>query len=567
MNKAKRLREFLGVKQPLLVIGAHNGLTARLGEDAGFDAIWASGFEISGSHAVPDANILTMADNLTVARNMNDSVSVPIIADCDNGYGNAINVMRMVEAYEKAGIAAVCIEDNVFPKRCSFYADVKRELESIEEFAGKIRAAKRTQKDPDFVVIARTEALIAGWGMEEALKRGRAYADAGADLVLIHSKAKTPDEIIAFAKAWDRETPLVAVPTTYNTISAPELAEAGYKAVIFANHGLRAAIKNTQHTLAKLRETLRLSTIEEDIVPMKEVYRLMGVDDLQANEKEYLPTNSQNVSAVIAAAGQGFKEHLMPLIADRPKSMLEVKGKTILQRQIDSLVSCGIRNISVVRGYKKEMVNLPDVRYFDNDRYNETTALDSFFSAEEVLRGRTLLLYGDIIFDRSILEKLLKSEADITIVVDHSRAAGAHQGSANGNSSNGNGHSPSYPEMVQTLRQLKTTSLFLPEDNLNAALKAGRRLENSQANAEFIGMALFSEKGVETFKSVYKEAREKFAGQPFHEAETFEKASFSDLLQEMISREIPVACLDIYKGWVEVDTFEDYRNMWAEVEN
>ncbi len=558
MHKAKILRELIASKQPLLVIGAHNGLTARLGEEAGFDAIWASGFEISGSHAMPDANILTMAENLAVARNMNDSVEVPIIADCDNGYGNAINVMRMVETYERAGISAVCIEDNVFPKRCSFYDSVKRELESVEEFAGKVRAAKSTQKNPDFVVIARTEALIAGWGMEEALKRGRAYADAGADLVLIHSKAKTPDEIIEFAKAWDRETPLVAVPTTYNTISAPELAEAGFKAVIFANHGLRAAIKNTQHTLAKLRETQRLSTIEEDIVPMKEVYRLMGVDNLQANEKEYLPTNLKNITAIIAAAGQGFKEHLMPLIADRPKSMLEVKGKTILQRQIDSLISCGIRKISVVRGYKKEMVNIPDVTYFDNDRYKDTTALGSFFCAEEVLDGRTLLLYGDIIFDRGILEKLLKSEADITIVVDHART---------GARANVNGASPSYPEMVQTQRQLKNESSFLAEDTQNSALKAGRKLDKSHANAEFIGMALLSEKGTELLKSIYNESKAKYNGSAFHEAASFEQASFSDLLQEMIGRGVEIACLDIYKGWVEVDTFEDYRNMWGEVEN
>ena len=558
MYKAQQLRQLLSTKSPLLVIGAHNGLTAKLGEEAGFDAIWASGFEISGSHAMPDANILTMAENLVIARNMNDSVAAPIIADCDNGYGNAINVMRMVEVYERAGIAAVCIEDNVFPKRCSFYDSVKRELESVEEFAGKIRAAKQTQKNPDFVVIARTEALIAGWGMEEALKRGRAYADAGADMVLIHSKAKVPDEILEFAKQWDRDTPLVSVPTTYNTISAPELAEHGYKAVIFANHGMRAAIKNTQHTLAKLRETQRLSTIEEDIVPMKEVYRLMGVDDLQANEAQYLPTNLQNINAVIAAAGQGFKEHLMPLIADRPKSMLEVKGKTILQRQIDSLISCGIRKISVVRGYKKEMVNLPDVNYFDNDRYNETTALGSFFCAEEVLQGRTLLLYGDIIFDRGILEKLLRSEADITIVVDHARTT-AHASL--------NGSSPSYPEMVQTQRQLKNESMFLAEDQFNTALKAGRKLDKSHANAEFIGMALFSEKGTEILRTTYNESKAAANGGPFHEASTFDLASFSDLLQEMIGRGVKIACLDIYKGWVEVDTFEDYRNMWVEVEN
>ncbi len=558
MSKARKLRELLASREPVLVIGAHNGLTAKLGEDAGFDAIWASGFEISASHAMPDANILTMAENLSIARSMNDAVEAPIIADCDNGYGNAINVMRMVEEYEKAGIAAVCIEDNVFPKRCSFYDSVKRELESVEEFAGKIRAAKETQKDPDFVVIARTEALIAGWGMEEALKRGRAYADAGADLVLIHSKAKLPDEIIEFAKQWDRSTPLVSVPTTYNTISAPELAENGFKAVIFANHGLRSAIKSTQATLSKLRETQRLSTIDESIVPMKEVYRLMGVDELQANEAQYLPTTSQNVSAVIVAAGQGFKEHLMPLIADRPKSMLEVKGKTILQRQIDSLISYGVRSISVVRGYKKEMVDIADVRYFDNDNFANTTALGSFLTAEEVLKGRTLLLYGDIVFDRGILERLLRSEADITVVVDHAHS-GAH--------ASVNGSSPSYPEMVQTQRQLMSEGLFLPDDSLNTALKAGRKLDKSQANAEFIGMALFSEEGIEQFKAAYHDAKARDAEGAFHEAESFDKASFSDMLQELIDRGLAVSCLDIYKGWAEVDTFDDYRNMWVEVEN
>lgn len=554
MTKARKLRSLLTTGRPILVIGAHNGLTSVLGEEAGFDAIWASGFEISAAHAVPDANILTMAENLTVAKNMNDSVGIPVIADCDNGYGNAINVIRMVEEYEKAGIAAVCMEDNVFPKRCSFYSSVKRELESVEEFAGKIRAAKRTQKDPDFLVIARTEALIAGWGMEEALKRGRAYADAGADLVLIHSKEKTPDEVLTFAKNWDRDVPLVAVPTTYNTISASELGEGGFKAVIFANHGLRSAIKSVQETLLKLRQTETLSTIEENIVPLKEVYRLIGVDDLQANEAEFLAADIGDTSAVIVAAGQGFKEHLMPLIADRPKSLLDVKGKTILARQIEALQSSGVRKISVVRGYKKEMVNLPDVRYFDNDRYNETTAVDSFFCAEEAFKGRVLMLYGDIVFDQSILQKLLRSEADVTLVVDHARSA---------DKLNGNGTQPSRPEMVQTLRKLQTES-FLPDDRLNAALKIGRNL-NGQADAEFIGMALFSEKGIERFKAVYEQAKAENAGKPFGEAETFEKASFSDFLQEMIDQGVEVACLDIYKGWLEVDTFEDYRNMWAEV--
>jgi phosphoenolpyruvate phosphomutase len=559
MNKAKQFRELLAADKPIVIAGAHNGLSGRLVEEAGFDGIWGSGFEISGSHAIPDANILTMAENLHVTKNMNDSASIPVIADCDNGYGNAINVMRMVEEYEKAGIAGVCIEDNVFPKRCSFYSSVKRELESIDEFAGKIRAAKRAQRSSDFVVIARTEALIAGWGMEEALKRGRAFAEAGADLVLIHSKKSSPQEVMTFASQWDLQTPLVCVPTTYNTASVEELHAAGFKMVIFANHGLRAAIKNMQETLAELRQQGRASAIDERIAPMTEVYRLMGVDDLQANEAEYLPTDTRAATAVIVAAGKGFEDELMPLIADRPKSLLNVKGKTILQRQIETLHRTGIRKIAVVRGYKKEMLApLPDVRYFDNDRHAETNTLESFFCAEEVLKGRVIALYGDILFDESILEKLLKSEADITLVVDHAK----HEAGANGNGQKRISH----PEMVKTARRLADASRFVPDATLNSALKIGRDLSGEEANAEFIGMAMFSEKGIETLKQVYRDAKANYAGKPFHEAKTFEQASFSDVIQELIARDIEIACLDIYKGWMEVDTFDDYKKMWAEIE-
>ncbi|MFQ5723078.1 MAG: isocitrate lyase/PEP mutase family protein, partial [Terriglobia bacterium] len=169
MSKAAKLRELLGRAQPTLLVGAHNGLTAKLAEEAGFDGVWASGFEINAARALPDASILSMSEHLAVCGEINDATTLPVVADCDNGFGNAINVMRLVRECEKAGIAAISIEDNVFPKRCSFYASVKRELESIEEFSGKIRAAKNTQRAPDFAVIARTEAFIAGWGLEEAL--------------------------------------------------------------------------------------------------------------------------------------------------------------------------------------------------------------------------------------------------------------------------------------------------------------------------------------------------------------------------------------------------------------
>ncbi|MDP2910163.1 MAG: isocitrate lyase/phosphoenolpyruvate mutase family protein, partial [bacterium] len=185
MVKKQKLRELLKQKKGLIrLVGAHNGLTAKLVEKHGFDGVWASGFEISASHASPDANILTMSDSLAAAIDMVDSVSIPVVADCDTGFGNSNNVIQMVKKYESAGVAAVCIEDKLFPKMNS-YIPGRQELASIPEFVGKIMAGKNAQKTEDFMIFARVEALIAGWGMEEALKRAKAYADAGADAVLI----------------------------------------------------------------------------------------------------------------------------------------------------------------------------------------------------------------------------------------------------------------------------------------------------------------------------------------------------------------------------------------------
>jgi phosphoenolpyruvate phosphomutase len=230
-----------------------------------------------------------MSDNLRAAAEMLEASDIPVIADCDNGYGNAINVIHTVRAYERAGVAAICIEDNVFPKRCSFYSGVKRELVTPEEHAGKIKACLDTRTSKDFAIIARTEALIAGYGMDEALRRAVTYAEAGADMILVHSKSPEPDEVLEVARRWDRNVPLVSVPTTYATTSIEALAEAGYKVVIFANHGLRAEIRAIRAAFARIMGDRRASAADELIVPLKDVYDLVGVPELRQNERTYLP--------------------------------------------------------------------------------------------------------------------------------------------------------------------------------------------------------------------------------------------------------------------------------------
>ncbi len=189
--KAIRLRRLLDGPELVRAVGAHNGLTALLAARAGFEAIWASGFEISASHALPDASLLSMTQLLDAAEAMDMACPVPVIADCDTGFGGPRNVEHTVLSYERRGIAGICIEDKMFPKLNSFAA-VAHDLVPVPDFVAKVKAGKAAQKSEDFILIARTEALVAGLDLEEAVNRARAYAEAGADAVLVHSKSREP---------------------------------------------------------------------------------------------------------------------------------------------------------------------------------------------------------------------------------------------------------------------------------------------------------------------------------------------------------------------------------------
>jgi phosphoenolpyruvate phosphomutase len=536
------------------VAGAHNPLSARLVQEAGFDAVWASGFEISASQGVPDANILTFSENLEIARGIARAVEIPVIADCDSGFGNAVNVVRTIREYEDAGVAAICIEDNVFPKRCSFYSGSRRELASVEEHAGKIRAARAARQDPDTFIIARTEALIAGWGQAEALHRAEAYADAGADAVLIHSKSKTLDELADAARKWTRDTPLVIVPTIFPQASAGECYRAGFKIVIFANHGLRASIKAMQETLGRLRETERIADVEDRVAPLEEVYRLVGVEEMNAQERDFLPADGGKVTAVIVAAG--FEPDMLPLIKDRPKAMLDIKGRTLLERQIETLNACGIKDVVVVRGYRKEAFTLTQPRYYDNDEYEQTGELYSLFRAEPELRGRVVVLYSDVLFDQGILEKLLKAEGDVNVVVD--RAWYDHR-------QRGLEPERPYEDLVVTERPPSGGYRYLPGQEDSRVLRIGHDLPREQCDGEFIGLMMLSAEGCGAVREAYRDACERNPEEPYHEAPRLRQAKLTDLLQDLIARGRAVHAVDVYKGWTEIDTFEDYQRAWAEL--
>lgn len=557
MHNATKLRALLQRPGIIKAVGAHDALSAKLIQLAGFDAIWASGFAISASlKCIPDASFITSSEQLDVERNMAEAITIPIIADVDTGYGNALNVMRTVNEQERAGVAAISIEDNVYPKRCSFYAGVRRELIPIEEHCGKIRAAKAAQTIPDFVVIARTEALIAGWGQEEALKRAEAYAQAGADAVLIHSKSPTFDELKTVAKAWSGRVPLVVVPTIFDGVTAAELQDAGFKIVIYANQMVRASIRAMRDALDVIKKDTRPGSVNDRIVKLKEVYDIVGVPQMEEDERRFLPVGGEKMTAIIAAAG--FEKQLLPLIEDKPKCLLDIKGKTILERQVAALNDCNIKDIALVRGYKKEAITLPNIRYYDNDQYEQTGEVVSLFCAENEMKGRCLILYGDIMFETAVLEKLLKSPADISLVVD---LAWYDQSQ----------HGPTAPHIKPDLVSLQDppgkSPLFryMTPDEQHRIVKIGQHIPHEQAHGEFIGLAMFSERGIDAFKQVYRDAQKTYQAKGFHEAGSLTKATFTDLVQELIDHGHAVNCVPTFKGWMEVDSFEEYQQAWAKI--
>ena len=283
-NGANLLYSKLQEKKIIRVAGAFDAMSAKLVELSNFDAIWAGSFAISATHALPDASILTMTEFLSVASNMADACSIPIIADCDTGFGGPSNVSHMVKKYESAGIAAVSIEDKIFPKQNSLLESGNQQLLSEKDFVAKLIAAKNAKINNNFMIIARVEALIAGLGVNEAKRRADAYEKAGADAILIHSKKNTPDEIFEFCDSWNGEIPIIAIPTSYPTVTLNELQNHKIKMVIYANQSLRATHWAMAEHLEQLSKANSLNEVETKMTSMEDIFRLQEMYEIKKQE-------------------------------------------------------------------------------------------------------------------------------------------------------------------------------------------------------------------------------------------------------------------------------------------
>jgi len=277
MNRRQRLRQLVNRKQGLIVPGAYDGVSAKLVERAGFPVAYMTGYGVSASRlGLPDMGFAGLGDMADQARNMAGAVSIPLIADADTGYGNALNVRRTVALYESAGVAGLHLEDQQMPKRCGHLAG--KIVVSAEEFAAKIRAAVEARTDPDFVIIARTDAIAVN-GLDDALHRAEAAVKAGADMLFVEAPT-TEEQIERVARAFD--TPLLFNYAPGGRSPLPPFArlrELGYAVILLPVDTLFVAARAIQSFLRELKEGDAALPLADRYIPFQEFNELIGVPE------------------------------------------------------------------------------------------------------------------------------------------------------------------------------------------------------------------------------------------------------------------------------------------------
>ncbi len=531
LSTTKQFRNLLLSDQLEFICEAHNGLSAKIVQEAGFKGIWASGLSISAQFGVRDNNEASWTQVLETLEFMSDATTIPILLDGDTGYGNFNNMQRLVRKLEQRKIAAVCIEDKLFPKTNSFIKGDAQPMADMHEFCGKIKAGKDAQSDLNFSIIARVEAFICGWGLAEALRRAEAYRQAGADGILIHSALAVPDEILAFKQEWGNRCPVVIVPTKYYATPTDVFRQHNFSIVIWANHLLRSSVTAMQKTARTLKEQEHLLSIEDKVAPVSEIFRLQNAAELQVAEDRYLPKGAEDTCAIVLAASRGSE--LGELTEHQPKTMVKVQGTPILARIVDAYNAVGVKDIVVVRGYKKETVNLPNLTYVDNDDYADTGELASLLKALQSRKGRaqqTLISYGDVLFNKYIPQSLCQEPDDCVIFLDSN-----------------------WREQTSYARLGGFAECSIPNSrkafNAKVYLKQlGNEIPEANTHGVWMGFLKVSPTAATLITTIITE----LLAQPGNR-----KATIPRLIQELLTRRQPIRVLYTVGHWLDINSLED----------
>lgn len=406
--RTRMLRRLLESSELEFLCSAHDGISARIAEEAGFKALWGGGLSISAQLGVRDSNEASWTQVLEVLEFMADATSLPILVDGDTGHGNFNNFRRLVRKLEQRSLAGVCIEDKLFPKTNSFIDGDKQRLADIDEFCGRIKAGCDTRRDQDFCIVARTEAFIAGWGLNEALTRALAYREAGADAILIHSASEDAGEVLAFKQAWGDRCPVVIVPTTYWRTPIEVFRRAGFSLAIWANHLLRAGVVAMRECAERLARG-ESPAVEARIASLQEIFRLQGAPELKQAERRYLPAPAAEPRVVVVPAARrangGDVSRLAP---------------SILTDIVAAYNAAGLRRIAVVRGPRDPAaapLGVDDLAP-EEGVPGEVAALRAALGEAPDGDRDLYVSFTDVLFDRYILDALRGADADFAIVAE-----------------------------------------------------------------------------------------------------------------------------------------------------
>ena len=541
-ERISSLVDIIKKKGHAIGLEAHSGLSGLVTEKLDFDFIWESSLTDSASKGLPDASIVGNESRIHTIDEILNVTTKPMIVDGDTG-GDEDNFRFLIKRLENQGVSAVIIEDKIFPKRNSFGGTVGAGMEDPDIFSKKLKVGMETKSTNDFLVIARLESLIAGLGMNETMLRAEKYINSGVDGIMIHSKLKDPVEILEFIPKYEklcnrlgRRPYLIAVPTTYNSITDPELIKSGVDIIIHANHLLRASYKSMLETAQLISQSKRSLEADQNISSVKEVFSAVGYDKILERDKEKAP----EIEALITSAGN----HQINGIQ---RSLNSISGRPLISHQIETFKKVGIEKLNIT------VNNLSDFESFSDNNINliETKntevnqMLDSIMLGLEKIEGPSIIAYGDILFNSKIISDLLTNDSDIVIAADSSYKYHKHE-----------------VDKKLELVEYKDNSFSsnrrkLKMSDLHEVKNLGRDLNIDSAGSEFFGLAYFSKKGITKLKSSYTEIKENGAN----------NKTFIDILNFIINKDIKVNCQEFNGGWIELHNENDFKLAEQELED
>lgn len=554
-----KLKTLLSQNRGLRFIEAHNGLSAIVasttsfttanGTKLEFDGLWESSLTDSASKGHPDTEVIGVDSRLETIQQILTVTDKPMIVDGDTG-GDALNFEYMCSKFEAMGVSAVIIEDKQYPKRNSLEPGTTQVLENADVFSEKIKRGHEVLLSKDFMIIARLESLIANQGMEDAVTRAKSYLLAGAEGIMIHSKSKRADEVYEFLKRYDElcqelgfRKPVVCVPTTYNGLTDETLFERGADILIYANHLLRAAHQAMQRVCRSILVNRRSFEADSLCSPVREIFETVGFLDAKSKDRKH---DRSAINVIIPAAGtpgQIFQNYF----GEIPVSALEMAGKSMLQRQIETLNNAGLMNAIVISGYNADRIAYRDTTFIHNPNFTSTKSMNSLFLAECYMENGFLCVNSDILFSQKLIKDILEVKKDIVLVVDNSITY----------------HTKKFTKpaidlvVTKSNRYNQLRRLSLPTSKVKTI---GNKIDPNVATHEFIGIAFFSARGAEILRGVYQDAKRRYKQHRFQEADSFETADMNDLIQEVIDRGYEVSAYEVNTGWIEIENREDYNH-------